>query len=829
VSPLLRAIAVLAVVMSMALPLAARETILFATNSTQYREGYEQLAREYMELHPDVEVKIAFITLNYETWVRTQFAGGERLAPDIYHGNVTNNYGHLGRWVPLDDHLNRVSPYTGETWIESLDKHLLDKGKEAGRYYHVPLDFIEIGVFYNKSVFDREGYEIPETWDEMMELCARIEADGITPFAVPAALREVWETQVGWVARMLGDTYYRPLVPLVMAREGDWDFDPERGGTFEQDFTNHFDDMLVDINRERLHRAILEGEIDFRDERSRRIYQRIKDWSRYWQPGFLGANGETAHRLFLSQKALMELHHSGNVTWMLKEIEDLPADQRFEWSVFGVPPILDDDLAVPQMRGMGGLGTLLTITRKSDPRHEAKVIDFAMFMTTPRAMQTIVDLAIKNRRAITGPPAIKGVELDPIIAERFEPFYGRGYERVNFRGLDDEQESVYEWSVLLQDYLGDRITLDEFLEEYQQTMLRAHERIRERFQLDMDPATNDQLRVEEARALRESRPPSNMLSTSVLAMSLLAVMAGLLSVFYVANPAGLARREALAAYVLIGPTVVLAVLFLYYPAILGLLGAFTEWEEGGSPRFVGLHNFAMLAQDRFFLTSIWNQALLLAAGILKATLVPFIVAELVFAVANTRMQYWIRTAFLVPLVVPGMVTLLIWRFVYDPQIGVLNNILSSVGLDFLTRAWLGDPGSALPSIIFLGFPWIGAFGFLIYLAALYNLSSSLIDASRMECRSIFQRILYVDAPLLKAQTGLLVVLTMIGTLQEFQSILILTEGGPGTSTIVPALRMFHSAFRFNHFGYGASIGFVLFMAIVLLTLLSRRAFRREVS
>lgn len=802
------------------------DTVFFAINSTNYKEGIEAVSEEYMRLHPEVEIKLAFITLNFETWVRTQFAGGEQLAPDIYPGNVTNTYGRLGRWVSLNEYLEKENPYTGKPWHESLDMNLMDKAKDSGNYYHVPLDFIEIGIFYNKTVFDEMGYSIPSTWKEMMELSERMKKDGFVPFAVPAALREVWETQVGWVARMLGDTYYRELVPLVMAQPGDWDFDPERGGAFRQDLSDPYDDMLVDINQERVHQAILDGKIDFRDERSRRIYKRIKEWSQFWQPGHLGANGDTSHRLFLSQKAVMELHHSGNVTWMIKEIEDLPEEQRFDWGVFGVPAITDDDLATPQMRGMGGLGTLLTVTKKSDPEHERRVIDFAMYLTRPESMQKIVDLALENRRPITGPPAIAGVKLDPELAARFEPFYGRGYERLNFRGLDDEQESVYEWSVLLQDYLADRITLDTFLEEYQQTMLRAHVRIRENMGLDMDPTTNDRERLVAGRTSEQDRTPSRWLSGTVLSGVLLLSVGLLLAGLYRRNAPGIPRRTALAAYGMIAPSVVMAVLFLYYPAILGLLGAFTEWEEGGQPTFIGLQNFLSMLEDRYFLTSLWNQFILLAAGILKATLVPFIVAELVFAIRAGRLQYIARSAFLIPLTVPAMVVLLVWRFVYDPQIGVLNNLLTAIGLSGLTQNWLGDPSLALGSIIFLGFPWVGAFGFLIYLAGLYSMPPSILDVSQLECPNVLQRLIFVDAPLLAPQTSLLVVLTLIGTLQEFQSILILTEGGPGTSTIVPALRMFHAAFRFNHFGYGASIGFVLFLLIITLTIANRRYFGR---
>ncbi len=78
---------------------------------------------------------------------------------------------------------------------------------------------------------------------------------------------------------MLGDIYYRELLPSIMPQPGDWDYDPDRDGTFVQDLSNPYDDMLVGVNQERTHRAILSGEIDFRAEPTRRIYERLKQWS----------------------------------------------------------------------------------------------------------------------------------------------------------------------------------------------------------------------------------------------------------------------------------------------------------------------------------------------------------------------------------------------------------------------------------------------------------------------------------------------------------------------------------------------------------------------
>lgn len=162
-SNLLRSLLFLTVVLFPALSMAQGNRIVVATQMMNYKEGMEKVAEEYMRLHPDVTVELIFISLNYETWVRTQFSGGERMAPDIYNGNVTNDFGRLGRWVALNDYLEAVNPYTGLPWRDTMEMTLVEKGKEAGSYYHIPLDFIETGLFYNRDIFERKGYQVPES------------------------------------------------------------------------------------------------------------------------------------------------------------------------------------------------------------------------------------------------------------------------------------------------------------------------------------------------------------------------------------------------------------------------------------------------------------------------------------------------------------------------------------------------------------------------------------------------------------------------------------------------------------------------------------------
>ena len=220
-------------------------------------------------------------------------------------------------------------------------------------------------------------------------------------------------------------------------------------------------------------------------------------------------------------------------------------------------------------------------------------------------------------------------------------------------------------------------------------------------------------------------------------------------------------------------------------------------------------------------------AILVVAGLVKTVVIPFMAAEIIMLLSSDKLKYFFRTAFLVPMVVPGMVILMIWRLVYDPNVGMLNQALTSVGLEKLTASWLGDPQLALLSIVFMGFPWIGAFALLIYIAGLMHIPSSVFEAYQLESRSLLKRIVAIDIPLVKGQTRMLMILTFIGTIQEFQTILIMTSGGPGISTYVPALRMYMQAFEYNHFGYGAAIGLVLFLMILLITFINMKVIKAE--
>jgi raffinose/stachyose/melibiose transport system permease protein len=179
------------------------------------------------------------------------------------------------------------------------------------------------------------------------------------------------------------------------------------------------------------------------------------------------------------------------------------------------------------------------------------------------------------------------------------------------------------------------------------------------------------------------------------------------------------------------------------------------------------------------------------------------------------------------MVIPWIVMIMVWRFIYDPSMGIINSVLRALGLDSLTQIWLADRTLALWCIALFGFPWVAGFNLLIYLAGLDNINEELFDAAAMDGATGLRRMLAVDFPLIMGQIKLILVMTTITQIQNFQDVLLLTNGGPGRATFVPGLVLYRSAFFYNKMGYASAIGVLMFIVILGLTILNMRFLRTE--
>ncbi len=299
-------------------------------------------------------------------------------------------------------------------------------------------------------------------------------------------------------------------------------------------------------------------------------------------------------------------------------------------------------------------------------------------------------------------------------------------------------------------------------------------------------------------------------------------------------------------YLFVIPSMLLIATFSYFPAISAIYHSFFEWQGGDFKQFLGFDNFTRAFGDRVLWGSFVTIGILVLANVFK--LIPSIfLAVLIHRIASDKWQYWYRVLLVVPMIVPGLVTLFIWKFFFDPNLGVLNKLLDATGLKTLLVlcderifhwgvfqsdipvAWLSQPSLIIPSLIIWGFPWIGTVGVLIYLAGLQAIGSEVYEAADLDGVTPFQKFLHIELPLIMTQVRLSLVLLIIGTLQGFglQLLLLGENGGAGGRGMVPGLWMFNRAFVAGEFGYACAIGLILFVFILILTFLNNKYVRVE--
>jgi len=275
-------------------------------------------------------------------------------------------------------------------------------------------------------------------------------------------------------------------------------------------------------------------------------------------------------------------------------------------------------------------------------------------------------------------------------------------------------------------------------------------------------------------------------------------------------------------YLFLIPTFAFLLVFTYYPIFSAFFHSFFRW-DGVHGQFVGFQNFRNLfTVDMQFRIAVPNVLKLTAFRVTVALTIPLLAAEIIFGLKNSRMAYFWRVALIIPMVVPWIVLILVWLFIYDPQMGIINTLLKGVGLDKWTRLWLGDMRLALWCIAFYGFPWISGLNLLIYLAGLDAISPELFDAAAIDGASRIRRIRHIDIPMIGGQLKLIFIMTIITQLQNFQDVMIFTNGGPGLSTFVPGLVLYHSAFYYSKMGYASAIGVFLFVIILVITMFNMR-------
>ncbi|MEU1366712.1 sugar ABC transporter permease [Streptomyces sp. NPDC005803] len=284
------------------------------------------------------------------------------------------------------------------------------------------------------------------------------------------------------------------------------------------------------------------------------------------------------------------------------------------------------------------------------------------------------------------------------------------------------------------------------------------------------------------------------------------------------TPTGPGRRRQRAGMLMVAPALLHAALWIGLPVVASVVLAFTTYDVLTPPQFVGLDNFREMLDDAVFRKSIVNTV------IYTFFTVPFgMMLGLLLALAlhtGLKARGIFRTAIFLPQVTATVAIALVWLWIYNPGNGLLNALLSSLGID--GPAWLSSTTWALPSVILVGV-WQGiGMKMLIYLAALQSLPRELYEAASVDGASKARQFFSITLPLLKPATFFVLITSMISAFQSFDQVYILTEGGPANSTTMMTYEIYKSAFREFRVGYACAQSLVLFVLLMGFTLVNRR-------
>lgn len=273
------------------------------------------------------------------------------------------------------------------------------------------------------------------------------------------------------------------------------------------------------------------------------------------------------------------------------------------------------------------------------------------------------------------------------------------------------------------------------------------------------------------------------------------------------------------ALLFIAPALLFVLLFIYYPIVQNFFLSLYRWKAFGEERtWVGLQYYKRIAQDPVFLIALKNNFLYALISIVFQVGLGLVIAAILEETFFRRFQGFFRTVFFMPSVISITVVGLLFQLVYHPSIGLLNNFLKAVGLENLTRAWLGESGSAIFAIVATSqWQYIG-YIMLLFLVAIQKIPRGLYESAEIDGAGALQRFFYITVPQVKETIIMTSIITVIGGFKVFDEVYVMTAGGPGRSTEVLATYLYRSGFRNDEMGMASAIASIIFVITFVLTL-----------
>lgn len=270
------------------------------------------------------------------------------------------------------------------------------------------------------------------------------------------------------------------------------------------------------------------------------------------------------------------------------------------------------------------------------------------------------------------------------------------------------------------------------------------------------------------------------------------------------------NNERFAGWVFILPALLGTLIFIVIPVICSFGLSFTKWDLLNPIQFVGLDNYKEIFSEALFFKIFWNTVVFAISTSVLGVIIPLILA----CILNSKIRgsEFYKTAYFLPFITPMIVIGVVWEWIFDPNIGLLNHILH------LHINWLYDTHFAMPALIIVSVWKLIGYNMVIFLSSLSGISQSMFEAATIDGATPFQTFKNVTIPLLSPSIFFVVIITAISSFQVFDLIYLMTQGGPLDSTNVLVYAIYKNAFEYFNVGKASAIAYVLFFIILVLTL-----------
>jgi len=277
------------------------------------------------------------------------------------------------------------------------------------------------------------------------------------------------------------------------------------------------------------------------------------------------------------------------------------------------------------------------------------------------------------------------------------------------------------------------------------------------------------------------------------------------------------------AFPFVFPSLIGVLAFLALPIVLVFVYSFLNWNLLNAPTFAGFHNFVTIFTEDGAAHSLVVTLYYVILNIPVQTFLALLLAVMLNRKLPGMGIY--RTLFVVPYLATPVAMAVVWNWIFDPRLGAINNLLSTVGIT--GPAWLSSSALALPVIAAVNVWQYVGYNMLFFLAGLQAIPGHLYEASSLDGASRREQFFRITLPLLRPTLFFVLVTDVIGSFQIFDTVFVLTQGGPGTSTLVLNLQIYRTAFESFQIGPASAMSLLMFAVILLFTLLQFLYFRRR--